>query len=252
MFKCLLKTWRLILLFVLLALLSCQSSPPVAQADGNAPDSVKIKIKQKLAEKRKLDNLRAELIRGRLGRAISKYKPVIKKYSKRYGFDWRLITAQIVQESGFRTKARSRVGAVGLMQIMPYTASELSREIDKEYILKSPRENITAGIYHLKKQFRYFPDANREDRTKLALASYNCGVGRVFDAQDIARYYKRPANQWNHVKPYLSMLKKSDWQLHLQVWPNGKPRFGYFYGYNETINYVENIYALYQMYRKIM
>jgi len=48
------------------------------------------------------------------------------------------------------------------------------------------------------------------------------------------------------------MLKKSDWQLHLQVWPTGKPRFGYFYGYNETINYVENIWALYQDYRKIM
>ncbi len=251
MLRSFLQAGRLILLLMLPVLFSCQTSPPVARAD-NDPDSLKIKIERKLAEKRELDRLRTELIRGRLGKAISKYKPVIKKYSKRYGFDWRLITAQIVQESGFRTTARSRVGAVGLMQIMPYTASELSREIDKEYILKSPRENITAGIYHLKKQFRYFPDASEEDRTKLALASYNCGVGRVFDAQDIARYYKRPANQWDHVKPYLSMLKKSDWQLHLQVWPDGKPRFGYFYGYNETINYVDNIYALYEMYCKIM
>jgi len=214
-------------------------------------DSLRIMIQQRLAKKMKLNDLRYKLIESRMGREILRYKPIIKKYSKRYGFDWRLVAAQIVQESGFRSKARSRKGASGLMQLMPQTAREISRELDIQYIMRNPRENITAGIYHLHKQYRLFPNADYDNRVKLALASYNAGAGRVFDAQDIARYYKQPPNVWENVRPYLALLKKSDWQLHLQVWPAGKPRFGYFYGYNETINYVESIWSMYQAYRQI-
>ena len=214
-------------------------------------DSLRIMIEQRLEQKTKLKDLRYKLLESRMGREILRYKPIIKKYSKRYGFDWRLIAAQIAQESGFHSKARSRKGASGLMQLMPQTAQEISRELDIQYIMRNPRENITAGIYHLHKQYRLFPTADYDNRVKLALASYNAGAGRVFDAQDIARYYKQPPNVWENVRPYLALLKKSDWQLHLQVWPTGKPRFGYFYGYNETINYVESIWSMYQAYRQI-
>lgn len=236
---------------LLLGLAACRSSSGDKALEAQ-DDQLKRKIEKRIAEKKELDLLASRLATGRIGKSIIKYKPVIKKYAKRYGFDWRLIVAQIVQESGFKVEARSRVGALGLMQIMPRTAREISGELDIEYIMKNPRENITAGIYHLKKQFRLFPDAKIADRTKLALASYNCGVGRVFDAQKIARYYKLPSNKWNNVRPYMAMLKKSDWQLHLQVWPKGKPKHGYFYGYNETINYVDNIWRLYSAYQKIM
>ena len=236
---------------LLFSLAACRSSSG-DKALGVQDDQLKRKSEERIAKKKELDLLASRLTTGRIGKSIIKYKPVIKKYAKRYGFDWRLIAAQIVQESGFKVKARSRVGALGLMQIMPRTAREISRELDIEYIMRNPRENITAGIYHLKKQFRLFPDAKITDRTKLALASYNCGVGRVFDAQKIARYYKLPSNKWKNVRPYMAMLKKSDWQLHLQVWPKGKPKHGYFYGYNETINYVDNIWRLYSAYQKIM
>ncbi len=195
---------------------------------------------------------RDKLAKNHLGKSITHYKPIIKKYAKRYGFDWRLITAQIVQESGFRIKARSRVGARGLMQLMPRTAREISKELDIEYIMKNPRENIAAGIYHLQKQYRHFPSASKPERTKLALASYNCGAGRVFDAQNIAEYYRHPANRWDVVNPYLAMLTKNDWEVHLQIWPDGKPRYGYFYGSRETIDYVDNIWRLYRIYQKIL
>jgi len=238
------------IVFILYFMIGCLSAPADPQAAGNG-DMLK-QVKERIAEKKKLDELRSQLLRSRMGRSIQQYKPIIKKYAKRYGFDWRLIVAQIVQESGFQVKARSRVGARGLMQIMPGTAKALSRELDIEYISRSPRENITAGIYHLYKQRRLFPDAEIRERTKLALASYNCGVGRIFDAQKITEYYKKSPHHWNTVSPHLTMLKKSDWQLHLQVWPSGRPRYGYFYGYNETLNYVDNIWALYQFYQKIM
>ena len=135
---------------------------------------------------------------------------------------------------------------------MPRTAREISKELDIEYIMKNPRENITAGIYHLRKQYRYFPEAEFKDRTRLALASYNAGAGRVFDAQDIATYYKYSPQKWNTIEQLLPKLRRSDWELHLQVWPEGKPRFGYFYGYNETINYTNNIWSLYLTYQKIL
>ncbi|MCB9058081.1 MAG: transglycosylase SLT domain-containing protein [Calditrichae bacterium] len=215
-------------------------------------DSLMAVVESRLAEKKKLQQLKDELFNSKVGQSIDKYKPIIKKYSKRYGFDWRLITAQIIQESGFREKAHSRAGARGLMQLMPLTAKEISRELDIEYIMKNPRENITAGIYHLKKQMRYFPDSPESDRTQLALASYNAGAGRVFDAQDIAKFYHQPQNRWPNVRPYLSMLKHSDWELHLQIWPKGQPQYGYFYGYNETINYVDRIWDTYNIYKKIL
>ena len=56
---------------------------------------------------------------------ISKYDPLVKKHARRYGFDWRLISAQMYAESSFRPDVVSNAGAVGLMQIMPSTAKWL-------------------------------------------------------------------------------------------------------------------------------
>lgn len=241
---------NILIVFLLLFSACRQGKPPAGAADSTS--SLQAEVQLRLEQKREISALRRQFINSSVGRSIARYKPIIKKYSKRYGFDWRLIAAQIAKESGFRTKARSHVGARGLMQLMPGTAREISKELDINYIMKNPRENITAGIYHLQKQYKHFPDASKDNRIKLALASYNCGAGRIFDAQTIARYYRRPGNRWDTVSPYLTMLKKSDWQLHLQVWPSGKPQYGYFYGYNETINYVENIWTLYKAYQRIL
>jgi len=215
-------------------------------------DSLEVTIKKVIEEKRKLNELKEEFEKSRYMNALLKYKPIIKKYSKRYGFDWRLIVAQIMQESKFREEARSHVGARGLMQIMPNTARELSKELDILYILRNPRENIAAGIYHMKKQYNLFPNADFPNRTKLSLAAYNCGAGRIFDAQDIVRYYRLSPNVWNNVKKYLGSLKSGDWEVHLLVWPTGKPKHGYFYGETETTTYVANIWEMYNLYRKIL
>jgi len=242
----------LVIILFGLTVLSCTRKTSTAKTDIIKSDSLMAVIESRIQKKRHLSKLSENLKNSRTGRSIEKYKPIIKKYSKRYGFDWRLIVAQIAQESNFKEKARSRVGAKGLMQLMPLTAKEISRELDIQYIMKNPRENITAGIYHLKKQMRYFPDSKPVDRTRLALASYNAGPGRVFDAQEIASYHKKSENKWPMVRPYLAMLKKSDWELHLQVWPKGQPKYGYFYGSNETITYVDRIWDTYLVYKEIL
>jgi membrane-bound lytic murein transglycosylase F len=137
------------------------------------------------------------------------------------------------------------------MQLMPGTEIEISRELDFQYIQKNPRENIAAGIYHMKKQHGFFPHSNYNNRLKLSLAAYNCGAGRIFDAQDMSRYFKYSPDQWKSVKKYLAMLKNEDWKVHLQIWPQGKPKHGYFYGYEETVTYVDHIWEMYEIYRQI-
>jgi membrane-bound lytic murein transglycosylase F len=215
-------------------------------------DSLAVLIKEVLEEKRKILQFKEKFENSRYAKALMEYKPTIKKYSKRYGLDWRLIVAQIMQESRFRKEAESPVGARGLMQLMPETASEIKRELDFLYILQNPRENIAAGIYHMKKIFNLYNKTDYINRTKLSLASYNCGVGRIKDAQDIARFYKKSPYQWRYIREYLTKLKNTDWELHIQVWPQGKPKHSYFYGYNETITYVDNIWEMYQIFRKIL
>ena len=232
-------------------LLSCDQSNTGIRttADG---DSLTSHVKNIVDQKKKLQEIKDAFENSRYNKSLSKYRTIIRKYAKRYGFDWRLIVAQIMQESKFREAARSPVGARGLMQVMPRTARELTRELDVQYILVNPRENIAAGIYHLQKQYNFFPNADNVNRLKLGLASYNCGAGRIFDAQKITRYYEKPALKWDYVSQSLKKLKRSDWELHLQVWPLGRPKHGYFYGYNETTTYVDNIWEMYQIYRKIL
>ncbi|MCP4389305.1 MAG: lytic transglycosylase F, partial [Gammaproteobacteria bacterium] len=71
---------------------------------------------QRLARGRVIDALKGQ---------ISPYDKLVRKYSDRYGFDWRLVTAQMYQESKFDPKAKSHVGARGLMQLMPRTAKSM-------------------------------------------------------------------------------------------------------------------------------
>jgi membrane-bound lytic murein transglycosylase F len=208
-------------------------------------------IERRIEEKKRYEEFRRNTLPRDFEKKVENYFPVIRKYSKRYGFDWRLIVMQIVKESLFREDARSRVGAMGLMQIMPSTALEIRREMDIEYIANNPRENIAAGIYHLYKQVLKLPDATRDNRVKLALAAYNCGMGRIHDAQSVARNLNLDPHSWEAVKECLQMLTAKHWQLHLEIWELGVPTYGYFYGFKETINYVDDIIKDYQIFTSI-
>lgn len=245
------RHWKSIILLILAALTySCQYQSPDL-AEKSVKDSLIYKVEQIIKEKRRAEEYKERRLTKEFLRKTEEYYPTIRKYSKRYGLDWRLIVAQILRESYFKENAVSQMGARGLMQIMPYTASEITKELDYEYIFRDPKENITAGIYHLYKQMAYFPDANYENRVMLALAAYNGGAGRVVDAQDIAGFLYGKRNEWKTVKIGLTKLTSSDWKLHLEVWELGVPPNGYFYGYQETIDYVDDIMKTYQVFRKL-
>ena len=131
-----------------------------------------------------------------------KYDPYFRKYSKRYFgpfFDWRWFKAQAIAESGLNEKAKSPVGAIGIMQILPSTFSDINLKNPHYLDLHSPRWNIAAGIYYDRALYKKFPEAPEQDKMLLALASYNAGYGRLLKAK------KKIKDRlvWDKAKPYV-------------------------------------------------
>ncbi len=178
---------------------------------------------------------------------FKEYSGIVKKYSDRYHLDWPLVLAVMKQESQFDEVAVSRKGAYGLMQIMPMTQSELVGKLgvpDAE----APRNNIRAGIYHLRTLVRSFPTASKEDRIRLALAAYNAGLKRIRAAREIASYLGEDPNRWDAVKSALPLLSPNYYSLHQDVWHQNRPPCGYFVGWRQTVTYVDNIVQYYDDY----
>jgi membrane-bound lytic murein transglycosylase F len=123
---------------------------------------------------------------------LSPYDDLVRKYSDKYGFDWRLIVAQMYQESQFKPEAVSDAGAEGLMQVLPETAITIG--IDN---LGDPEANIRAGIKYLNLLRNQF-ESNLllEDRIWFTLASYNAGPGRVIRARRLAAKMGLDPNHW--------------------------------------------------------
>ena len=104
------------------------------------------------------------------------YGEIISAMSEAHGVDPMLVRALIQVESNYQARARSRKGAMGLMQLMPSTA--------RVYNVRNPfdpRANIEAGIKHLKSLIDRYG-------TELALAAYNAGEGAVAKFNGIPPY----------------------------------------------------------------
>lgn len=123
---------------------------------------------------------------------LSPYDDLVRKYAEEYSFDWRLIVAQMYQESRFNPQAVSFKGAEGLMQIMPATAQDIgAQDLDK------PANSIQAGVKYLSMLRDQFEnDLLLEDRTWFTLASYNAGFGRVKKARELASQMGLDPNRW--------------------------------------------------------
>jgi membrane-bound lytic murein transglycosylase F len=201
--------------------------------------------------------LRMDLGYPRIEGFLSTYEQTIRRNSNRYGFDWRLILAVMNQESRFRIQAVSHRGAYGLMQIMPGTGMDVSSELGIDSI-RQPENNITGGVYYLWRMRAMFspPDSDRGntsategDILKLALAAYNGGPSRVRDAQRLAVYLGLDPYRWDVIRDLLPMLERRYYTLHRSVWENGRPTGNYFYGWPETINYVDSVMEYYSYYQ---
>jgi membrane-bound lytic murein transglycosylase F len=169
----------------------------------------------------------------RLKTKLPRYRPIIETAARQHGFDWRLIAAQMYQESQFEERAQSHGGALGLMQLTPSTATSLGvKEIfDVE-------ENIEAGVAHLKNLYKHFAYARGRNRLYLALAAYNIGQGHILDAQNIARKKNLDPNQWSSLVQTLPLLRYRQYHQYAL--------YGYCRG-TEPIEYVKRIQIYYDV-----
>jgi len=117
---------------------------------------------------------------------FSELENLFRKYGEQYDVDYLLAAAQGFQESHLKQSARSRSGAVGIMQLLPRTARD--RNVGIRDIHRA-EPNIHAGIKYLdflRRQYFSEPGIDDLNRQLFALAAYNAGPGRIVAARDKA------------------------------------------------------------------
>ncbi|MDM0109448.1 lytic transglycosylase F [Variovorax sp. J22R24] len=148
-----------------------------------------------------------------------------RKYGDQYNVDWVLMGAQGYQESQLNQNAKSKVGAIGVMQLMPATGKDM-----KVGDITQTEANIHAGV----KYMRWMIDQYYEkepmtplDKALFAFASYNAGAGRISSMRKEAAKRSLDPNVWFQNVEYVVAEKIGQ----------------------ETITYVNNIYKYYVGYR---
>jgi Transglycosylase SLT domain len=125
-------------------------------------------------------------------------EPMIARHSDAQSLDPKLVRALIQAESGYNVKAVSNKGAIGLMQLMPDTASELN--IDPY----DPDQNIKGGTMYLRQMIDHFAG-----KVELAIAAYNAGPGAVEKHGGIPPF----AETRDYVKRVLALWRGADFSL---------------------------------------
>ncbi len=151
-----------------------------------------------------------------------------QKYGQKYDVDWLLMAAQGYQESQLNQQARSQVGAIGVMQVMPATGKEM-----KVGDITQTDANIHAGVKYMRWMIdNYYANEpmTKLDKALFAFASYNAGAGRVSGLRKEAAKRGLNPNVWFHNVEYVAAEKIGA----------------------ETVTYVANIYKYYIAYRLIL
>lgn len=158
------------------------------------------------------------------------YRDQFEEVSKQYGLPWTLLAAQAYQESRWDRHAKSPTGVRGLMMLTRDTASYLGIKNRLD-----PNKSIEGGaryFAYLKNQVHN--NIPKSDKTWIALAAYNVGMGHIKDAQQLALKMEKDPYTWNGLKTILPLLAKKQYYKSLQ--------YGYARGW-EPVQYVKRIRA---------
>jgi membrane-bound lytic murein transglycosylase MltF len=136
-------------------------------------------------------------------KATERYDPIFRKYTKRYfgvGTDWRLFKAQGMAESDLTPTARSRVGARGIMQLMPSTYGLIQSALPQFGAIDNPEWNIAAGILHDRDLWTSFKkDVPDDERWRFMFAGYNAGEGTIIRARRTAKADQLDDRSWESI-----------------------------------------------------
>ena len=172
---------------------------------------------------------------------LSMYDDIIKSEAARIGWDWRLLAAQVYQESHFNQNQVSWMGAVGLMQIMPNTG-----DMHGFKNLQHAGTNVRAGVFHIKYISEKFEDLDSLNQLKFTLASYNVGIGHVYDAQRLAQHLGKNPNIWDGNVEEAMLLKSERAYYELPECRNGYCRG------SEPVKYVQEIMERFEHYKLLI
>ncbi|MEW5249597.1 membrane-bound lytic murein transglycosylase MltF [Microbulbifer discodermiae] len=158
---------------------------------------------------------------------LPKWRDAMQEAAQKYDLDWRLLAALSYQESHWNPKAKSRTGVRGLMMLTLGTARELGvNRLD-------PLQSIEGGARYIVQTHDKIPARIQEpDRTWMALAAYNVGLGHLEDARVLTEKMGGNPDLWVDVREHLPLLAKR------QYYKNTK--HGYARGW-EPVTYVQNI-----------
>lgn len=135
-----------------------------------------------------------------LGGRLCRYDDLIRAVADSAGIDWRLVAAIIHAESRFDPRAVSPAGAVGLMQVLPWSGRPPA------WRLRDPAVNVHVGVRHLMAVYQSFANLDSLDRWRLTLATYHAGIGNILEARDRARDAGRDPHRWDNGVAYGMLL----------------------------------------------
>ncbi len=167
---------------------------------------------------------------------LPQWRELIESVADEYQMDWRLLAAIAYQESHWEPDARSPTGVRGMMMITQATAKDLgiSDRMD-------PEESLRGGARFFKNLLRRLPnDIAEPDRSWMALAAYNVGMGHLEDARVLTERAGKDPHLWQDVREHLPQLQNP------RIYPITK--HGFARG-NETVTYVDNIRHYYSALR---
>jgi membrane-bound lytic murein transglycosylase F len=174
---------------------------------------------------------------------VSQYDDMIRRFSVKIDWDWRLLASLICQESHFNPNVESGAGAYGLMQIMPETGQNFGIDITS-----SPENNMKAGIKYITWLHSIFdpkiPD--EKERINFILAAYNAGPGHVLDAMKLAEKNGMDPLKWEG-SVAVWLLKKSE----PKYFKDTVVKNGYFRGI-ESVSFVSEVLNRYEHYKNII
>jgi membrane-bound lytic murein transglycosylase F len=158
--------------------------------------------------------------------------PVFQEVAVAYDLDWRLLAAMGYQESHWNPDAASVTGVRGIMMLTQRTATQLGVSDRTD-----PGQSIDGGARYFLQMHKRIPKRIPEpDRSWMALAAYNMGMGHLRDARKLTQKQGGNPDRWQDVNEHLPLLSQEKWYR--------DTRHGFARGH-EASHYVENIRSYY-------